>query len=80
MYCVIKAAAMEESLQLTITFIIIGVIFIGQVLTIIRIVLKVNFKKAFDDLKNPNSDRDADDKKKLRVKEKNLDLLGKDDA
>lgn len=48
-------------------------------LTIIRIVLKVNFKKAFDDLRDPKCDRDIDNKNNKRVKEKNLDLLGKDD-
>ena len=48
-------------------------------LTIIRIILKVNFKKAFDDLRDPKGDRDIDNKNKKRVKEKNLDLLGKDD-
>lgn len=78
--CVINAVSLTEIMQLTITFIIVGLIMLGQILTIIRIVLKVNFKKAFDDLKNPNSDRDRDDKKMARVKEKNLDLLGKDDV
>ena len=48
-------------------------------LTIIRIILKVNFKKAFDDLRDPKGDRDIDNKNNKRVKEKNLDLLGKDD-
>lgn len=55
-------------------YIIIGMIFIGEVISIIRLVLKVNFKKAFDDLKN----HDADLKKKKKMKkviEKKLDLL-----
>ena len=43
-------------------------------LTAIRIALKVNFKKAFDDIKNPNDQEDNDEKKK-KVLEKNLDLL-----
>lgn len=60
--------------------VIAGLIFAGQVLTIIRIVLKVNFKKVFDDLKNPYKDRDSADKKKMRVKQKNLDLLDKQDV
>lgn len=55
-------------------------IFIGQVLTVIRIMLKVNFKKVFDDLKNPKSDKDDADKKKKRVKQKNLDLLDNQDV
>jgi hypothetical protein len=33
---------------------IIALILIGEVLTVIRIVIKVNFKKAFDDLRDPN--------------------------
>jgi hypothetical protein len=62
------------------TVVIVGLIFVGEVLSVIRVIVKVNFKKAFDDLKNPKHDRDSDNKKKKRVKEKNLDLLGKDDA
>lgn len=77
--CVVHAAALSDSMQLIIVFVIVGLVMLGQILTIIRIVLKVNFKKAFDDLKNPHKDRDNDDKKKKLVKEKNLDLLGKDE-
>jgi hypothetical protein len=39
--------------------------------------VKVNFKKAFDDLKNPHKD-DENDKKFKKVIEKNLDLLEED--
>ena len=59
---------------------IVGLVMIGEVLTAIRIGLKVNFKKAFDDLKSPFSGKDDDEKEKRRVLEKNLDLLGKDSA
>jgi hypothetical protein len=31
---------------------------------VIRVAVKVNFKKAFDDLKNPHKDDDADKKHK----------------
>jgi hypothetical protein len=39
--------------------------------------VRVNFKKAFDDLKNPHKDEDKD-KKTKKVIEKNLDLLEED--
>lgn len=78
--CVVNAASLTENMSLAITFIIVGLILVGQILTIVRIILKVNFKKAFDDLKDPRKDRDNDDKKKKLVREKNLDLLGKDDV
>lgn len=67
-------------MNLVMTVLIIALILVGQILTIIRIVLKVNFKKAFDDLKDPRNDRDTDNKNKKRVKEKNLDLLGKNEV
>ncbi len=51
-----------------------GLVAIGEILTIIRVAIKVNFKKAFDDLKNPHKDEDLD-KKNKKVIEKNLDLL-----
>lgn len=49
----------------------------GEFLTIIRVIAKVNFKKAFDDLKDPHKDDDKDEKHK-KVIEKNLDLLEED--
>lgn len=39
--------------------------------------MKVNFKKAFDDLKNPHK-TDDNDKKTKKIIEKNLDLLEED--
>lgn len=76
--CIIRAdSTASEKAQLIETYIIVALIFIGEVLTIIRIVAKVNFKKAFDDLKNPNEEDDSD-KKKKKVIEKNLDLLEED--
>jgi hypothetical protein len=54
-----------------------GLVAIGEILTIIRVAVKVNFKKAFDDLKNPHKDEDLD-KKNKKVIEKNLDLLEED--
>lgn len=55
-------------MNLVMTILIICFILVGQILTIIRIVLKVNFKKAFDDLKDPRNERDIDNKNKKRVK------------
>jgi hypothetical protein len=43
-------------------------------LTAIRVALKVNFKKAFDDLRDPNEDIDSKIKK-TKINYKNLDLL-----
>jgi hypothetical protein len=59
------------------SFLIMGLVAVGEVLTIIRLAVKVNFKKAFDDLKNPHQDEDVD-KKNKKVIEKNLDLLEED--
>ena len=59
---------------MTLCYLMILLILIGELLTFIRIALKVNFKKAFDDLRDPHSDSDADKKKKL-IMYKNLDLL-----
>jgi len=67
-------------MNLVLTLLIVGLILIGQILTIIRIVLKVNFKKAFDDLKDPRNERENDNNNKKRVKERNLDLLGKNEV
>ena len=39
----------------------------GEVLTVIRIITKVNFKKAFDDLKSPFVDKNDDEEVKKRV-------------
>ena len=73
--CLVNAGQdTSEQAQLSYSYIILGLICVGEILTAIRIALKVNFKKAFDDLKNPNDDEDKDEKKK-RVLEKNLDLL-----
>lgn len=44
-----------------------GLILLGEILTAIRIGLKVNFKKAFDDLKSPFVDKDDDEKVKKKV-------------
>ena len=51
--CVLASAELKDMMQLVMTVLIVSLIFVGQVLTIIRIILRVNFKKAFDDLKNP---------------------------
>lgn len=66
--CVMKSTSLGESMNLVMTILIICFILVGQILTIIRIVLKVNFKKAFDDLKDPRNERDIDNKNKKRVK------------
>lgn len=55
--CVMVTVSLNDMMQLIMTVVIIGLIFGGQVLTIIRIILRVNFKKAFDDLRNPKDDR-----------------------
>ena len=69
---------MSEGKSLLYTCLITGFIIIGEILTIIRLVLKVNFKKAFDDLKNHNNPKE-NQKKQNRVIQKNLDLLEEDD-
>lgn len=74
-----KTSDLTENLSLIVTFTMVGLIGLGEILTIIRIIAKVNFKKAFDDLKSPFGDRDNDNKKNRRVIQKNLDLLGKND-
>ena len=53
--CLIRSVD-SEKMSLIFTFLIMGLIAIGEILTIIRVVVKVNFKKAFDDLKNPHKD------------------------
>ena len=55
--CVLKVANLNNTMQFIFTLLIIVLVFIGQVLTIIRLILRVNFKKAFDDLRNPKCDR-----------------------
>lgn len=78
--CVISSANLPEGMELVMTIIIVALVLVGEILTITRIALRVNMKKAFDDLKNPKGDRDNENQKKKRVKEKNLDLLEKDDS
>ena len=53
MLTIIVSTSPNEQMQLILTFIIVSLIGIGEILTIIRIIVKVNFKKAFDDLKSP---------------------------
>ncbi len=65
--CVMQSSTQTEMLSFIFICLIAGLILIGEVLTIIRVMLKVNFKKAFDDLKNPMSDRDGEKEIKKRV-------------
>lgn len=76
--CVVQSTSLSEQVSLIIACLIVGLIFVGEVLTVVRVVVKVNFRKAFDDLKNPFADKSDDDKVKKKVIEKNLDLLGND--
>ncbi len=67
MLSIMKTSDLTENLSLIVTFTMVGLIGLGEILTIIRIIAKVNFKKAFDDLKSPFGDRDNDNKKNRRV-------------
>lgn len=67
LFSISQSISLTEQISMIITCLIVGLIFLGELLTIIRIVLKVNFKKAFDDLKNPFADQDDDEKVKKRV-------------
>lgn len=43
---------LTEAQAILYTIFIIGLIVVGEILTVIRLILKVNFKKAFESLKN----------------------------
>jgi hypothetical protein len=53
LFSVVQSSTLSEQVSLIITCLVVGLVMIGEVLTVVRVVLKVNFKKAFDDLKNP---------------------------
>jgi hypothetical protein len=67
LFCVVQSVSLGEQIKIIIACLVIGLIMLGEILTAIRIVLKVNFKKAFDDLKSPFADKDDEDKVKKRV-------------
>jgi len=51
--CVLQNSSLTEDFSFIVTLIIAGLILLGEILSIIRIVVKVNFKKTFDEVKNP---------------------------
>jgi hypothetical protein len=57
---VVQSTQITEQIKVIVTCLVVGLILLGEILTVIRIILKVNFKKAFDDLKSPFADKDDD--------------------
>lgn len=54
--CLIGANSnLTEAQAILYTIFIIGLIVVGEILTAIRLILKVNFKKAFESIKNHNN-------------------------